>query len=348
NHLRDLEIPLAPLAEQRRIVAKLETMLSKVDACQQRLAKIPVLLKRFRQSVLAAACSGHLTADWREENETESVEPQLLKHAQQDKKFAEALKNGQRFKSSTPFEWAMLPELPTDWCWGAAAEVVEPGAEIVYGIVQPGPEAPNGVPYVRGLDIQNGKILVDQLRRTSREIAKRYERASLKSGDVLLGIIRHTKVAIVPSSLNGGNITQGTARFRPSELISTGFLARWLESKYAQDWLHHHYRGIDMPGLNLADVRKLPVPLPPPAEQQEIVRRVEALFALADQIEARFRKAQALVDQLTPSLLARAFRGQLVPQDPTDEPAEKLLERIRQAEPRMARITRMKRKAAGP
>ncbi len=65
------------------------------------------------------------------------------------------------------------------------------------------------------------------------------------------------------------------------------------------------------------------------AEQQEIVRRVEALFALADQIVARFTEARAQVAKLTPSLLAKAFRGQLVPQDPTDEPAEKLLERIK-------------------
>jgi len=68
SFIEELKWPLAPLAEQRRIVAKLETLLGKVDASQQRLAKIPVLLKRFRQSVLAAACSGRLTADWREEN----------------------------------------------------------------------------------------------------------------------------------------------------------------------------------------------------------------------------------------------------------------------------------------
>src|SRR5439155_16439844 len=65
--------PLPPLAEQRRIVVKLETLLGKVDACQQRLARIPILLKRFRQSVLAAACSGRLTADWREENPNQSA-----------------------------------------------------------------------------------------------------------------------------------------------------------------------------------------------------------------------------------------------------------------------------------
>src|SRR6266700_1353741 len=65
---KQMRIPLAPFNEQQRIVAKLKKLLGKVDACQQRLAKIPVLLKRFRQSVVAAACSGRLTADWREEN----------------------------------------------------------------------------------------------------------------------------------------------------------------------------------------------------------------------------------------------------------------------------------------
>ena len=73
---------------------------------------------------------------------------------------------------------------------------------------------------------------------------------------------------------------------------------------------------------------RIPVPIAPLPEQQEIVRRVEGMFALADQLEVRLDKARGQVEKLTPSLLARAFAGQLVPQDPTDEPAEKLLERI--------------------
>ena len=87
--------------------------------------------------------------------------------------------------------------------------------------------------------------------------------------------------------------------------------------------------GQGKPGLNLDNIRDVVVGLPPLAEQKEIVRRVEALFTLADKIEARLAKTQAQVDKLTPSLLAKAFRGELVPQDPNDEPAEKLLERIR-------------------
>jgi type I restriction enzyme S subunit len=74
---------------------------------------------------------------------------------------------------------------------------------------------------------------------------------------------------------------------------------------------------------------RIPIPVPPLPEQLEIVRRVESLFALADQLEARLAQAQAQVDKLTPSLLARAFSGKLVPQDPNDEPAGEMLERIK-------------------
>src|SRR5205814_6266629 len=90
-------------------------------------------------------------------------------------------------------------------------------------------------------------------------------------------------------------------------------------------------RGATKVGLGLDDIKSIYIARPPLAEQQEIVRRVEALFALADRIDARYAKAKAHVEKLTQSILAKAFRGELVPQDPNDEPAEKLLERIRAA-----------------
>ena len=88
--------------------------------------------------------------------------------------------------------------------------------------------------------------------------------------------------------------------------------------------------GTAQPTLPLGNLRTIPVSVPPLAEQKEIVRRVEELFALADQIEARYAKAKAYIDKLTQSILAKAFRGELVPQDPNDEPASVFLERIRQ------------------
>jgi type I restriction enzyme S subunit len=104
-------------------------------------------------------------------------------------------------------------------------------------------------------------------------------------------------------------------------------LWRWFQLQY--EATRKRGSGSGPQALNCQRVRELPFVLPPFSEQQEIVRRVEALFALADQLEARLTIAQRQVDALTPSLLARAFRGKLVPQDPSDEPAFLLLERIR-------------------
>lgn len=88
-------------------------------------------------------------------------------------------------------------------------------------------------------------------------------------------------------------------------------------------------RGVAQKGINLADVRRLPIALPSRTAQREIVDRVEQLFTYADQLEAKVAAAKQRIDALTQSLLAKAFRGELVPQDPTDEPASALLERIR-------------------
>ena len=88
-------------------------------------------------------------------------------------------------------------------------------------------------------------------------------------------------------------------------------------------------KGVAYTGINIEDLRTLPLNLPPMKEQHEIVRRVEALFAFADRVEARYKAARAHVERLTPALLAKGFRGELVPQDPNDEPAAALLERIR-------------------
>ena len=363
GHIRALQVPIAPLNEQKRIADKLDLVLARVDACRERLDRVPAILKRFRQAVLAAAISGKLTEEWRTGNTPGATGQSLLetvrarhraysvsglaKRAGGVQGNAKKILEAKASKVPEPVEDTELGELPVGWTWGAGAEVVEPGAEIVYGIVQPGPKLTEGVSYVRGMDIENGKILKGQLLKTSPTIAARYSRSSLEGGDVLLGIIRATKVAIVPASLKGANITQGTARFRPSPAVRTRYLAIALEAPSTQHWLHDHYRGIDMPGLNLADVRRVPIPLPSLPEQDEIVRRVDALLSRADRLEARYTAARAQVERLTPALLAKAFRGELVPQDPNDEPASVLLERIRatraaagEKPPRKVRIER--------
>ncbi|MDX3544873.1 restriction endonuclease subunit S [Streptomyces europaeiscabiei] len=181
--------------------------------------------------------------------------------------------------------------------WKQAAEIVDDESPIVYGILQPGPDVEDGsgVPYVRGQDLQDGYILQDQLRKTSPSIARRYERSSLKPGDVLLGIIRSLRVAVVPPELEGANITQGTARIRPGSGVDSDYLAHWFSSSAAQEWLRSRLRGIDMPGLNLRDVRQLPVPLRELGTQRQIA---EALNEVTAALQGVTRDAQTAAHRL--------------------------------------------------
>ena len=113
--------------------------------------------------------------------------------------------------------------------------------------------------------------------------------------------------------------------------IDSSFLAYWIGSDASQRWLGRVKKGVAYIGISIEDLRNLPIGIPPMWEQQEIVHRVECLFAYAGRLEARYAAARAQVERLTPALLDKAFRGELVSQDPNDEPAPVLLERIRAA-----------------
>ncbi|MEV4706623.1 restriction endonuclease subunit S [Actinoplanes sp. NPDC049316] len=194
--------------------------------------------------------------------------------------------------------WSQGKSGVSPWPLKAAADVVESGAPITYGILKPGPDVEDGIPYIRGQDLQQWHIRTDKLLRCGTEVAQRHVRSKLRPNDVLLGIIRHTRVALVPEELNGANITQGTARLRAASGIDPRYLAHWLSSRAAQAWLQGHMRGIDMPGLNLRDVRRLPVPIPDPVEQGQIVDRLEQLTAKVASLEQLLTTGKAWIETL--------------------------------------------------
>ena len=349
--VRSIPLPIPPEAEQARIVSAIESLQDRSTRARDLLSEVGPLIGQLRQSVLRSAFSGDLTSEWRQQNPDVLPASELLQRIRTERRQrweAEQLAKYEAKGKKPPKNWQdkyREPEpcteeeleilhdqnLPNGWAWGPAELIVEPEAEIVYGIVQPGKKLDEGVPYVRGKDIINGVIQVDQLLKTSEEIAAKYERASLNGGDILLGIIRATKVAIVPDVLKGANITQGTARFRPSNIIRTGFLAYWLDSPNAQDWLHSHYRGIDMPGLNLRDVRRLPIPIAPLDEQEAVEKQAAKAVASVTSVRDSVTSMESSLTQLDQSILSKAFRGELVPQNPNDEPASELLARIKAA-----------------
>lgn len=328
NNLRDVTVKVPPLPEQRRIVAKLEKLLGKVDACQKRLAKIPVLLKRFRQSVLAAACSGRLTGDLREEHRGDSTCTGIV-DAIRRRRVAQAHTAAQRKSVQeiyTHKEDNDSESLPVGWGFVALAKICE---SFDYGTSNK--SLPRGkVAVLRMGNIQKGRIDWTDLVYTSNEAD--INRLSLQPMTVLF------------NRTNSPELVGKTAIYRGEQpAIFAGYLIRVnhcpeLDPEYLNFCLNTNYSrdfcqkvktdGVSQSNINAQKLGAFEVPFCCLSEQQEIVRRVDALFALADQIEARYNKAKTQVDKLTQSILAKAFRGELVPQDPNDEPASVLLERI--------------------
>jgi type I restriction enzyme, S subunit len=169
------------------------------------------------------------------------------------------------------------------------------------------------------------------IRKTSPKMDGEFRRSRLRPGDVLLSI-RGTvgRLIVIPKALDGANITQDSARLSIQPAANRDYVLWYLRSEVAQSRMKRATKGVAVRGINIGDVRALQVPLPPRDEQDEIVWRIASLFAWADRLEARHAAARAHVERLTPALLAKAFRGELVPQDPADEPASELLKRLGQ------------------
>lgn len=348
---QQMVVPLAPLCEQRRIVAKLETLTGKIDVCQKRLAKISVLLRRFRQSVLAAACSGRLTADWRDHNSTVENAETLLGRIR-EKRLASAQTKKEKAQIEEVFDEPHLRvdegdlglnDIPVTWfsCRVGAVGTVSNGGT-------PSRQEPKfwggRIPWVSSGEVRNNIISETRERITKAG----YEGSSVRllpSGTVLLAMIGEGKTRGQTAILDiEATINQNIAAIVVEHgLVRSAYLWIWFQLQY--EATRERGSGSGPQALNCQRVRELPFILPPLAEQLEIGHRVEELFALADELEARFAKAQAHVDKLVPSLLARAFCGELVPteaelarREKRDyESASTLLERIHSAHERTAR-----------
>ena len=206
-------------------------------------------------------------------------------------------------------------ELPKGWSWKSLAEVAADGVPILYGILQPGPDTPGGVPYVRPTEIVEDVIDLSSIRRTTPAIAGKYKRSVLKPDDVILSIVGTIgKVAVVPPDLDGGNITQSSVRVRPrSEVVSPRYVAWVLRSPVLRRQFDKHRLGTAVPRLNVAHVRALRVPVPPLPEQRRIVAEIEKQFTRLEAGVAALRRVQANLKRYRAAVLKAACEGRLVP-----------------------------------
>jgi len=330
-------VPIPPLAEQNRIVAKVEALLERVNRARERLARVPDILKRFRQSVLAAACSGQLTADWREEN------PNVVPASNTLVGLKKKVLGGQTKKRDRNLYEAMFDEfppeedahdLPDTW---VACRVGHIGQ--VFNGSTPSRKKPElwgfGVPWVSSGEVQNNIIRETREQITERGFAETSRRL-LPVGTVLIAMIGEGKTRGQSAILDiEATINQNMAAI---DIRHGG-----IESKYLWYWFQFQYLltrqkggGSGPQALNCQRVRELPLTLPPLEEQQEIVGRVTALFTLADRVEQRLTAATTRTERITQSILAKAFAGELVETEADlarregrdYEPASVLLQRI--------------------
>ena len=290
-------VPVAPSTEQKRIVAKVEELLGRVNAARGRLAKAPAILKRFRQSVLAAACSGRLTEDWRRNHLDENAE-HLLASVQ-----SKAMR-----KCEVDYE------IPESWAAAPCGSLCRCDRALTYGVIKLGPPHESGVPTLRSSDVRSLCIDESSIKRISPEIAAQYNRTFLEGGEIVV-TVRGTLggVALVPPHMKGYNVSREVAVIPVHPTLNAAFFASAIASIRSQNWLTDVEKGVAYTGINIEDLKRLPLPVPPLAEQREIVRLVEKLFALADAIERRVSAATARAERLTQAILAKAFRGELVP-----------------------------------
>ena len=274
DDVEDIWFPLAPLAEQRRIVGKLELLLGKVSSSQQRLSRVPGLLKRFRQSVLAAACSGKLTADWREQNDCGEPASGLITRlgSERRERYRELCVAAKNAKRSKPQEFDNIEpsvrtdldtfDLPSDWSWVDLRCVMTVDEPFCYGVVQPGANEPNGNLLVRAGDLQNGTVNLSELRRIPADIDAEYERSRLKGEELLVTVVGAGigTVAVAPASCAGFNIARAVAKV-PIRDVSAKYVFQWFNTSKALSWMVGDAREVARPTLNLEQLRTILVPL---------------------------------------------------------------------------------------
>ncbi len=302
--LSRIELPLPPLPEQKRIVSTVEDLLARVKTAKERLRSVQAVLKRFRQSVLAAACSGRLTKNWRTEHSNAEPAAEFLKGY--GRKGSRESIDDTHFGvggDDLPDGWASC-NLESLFCVQTGTTPSRKRADFYEG---------GTIPWVKTGEVQNGDIFSTEERVT--ELA--LEQTSLKilpTGTILIAMYGEGRTRgqvgrlRIPATTNQACAALVNPGLPPE---TTDYLFLYCQSLYAE--FREAAVGGNQPNLNLGKVRKRRVSLPPFEEQCEISRRVQALSRLSDVIERRVVFAAGRADRLTQAILSKAFRGKLVP-----------------------------------
>ena len=343
DRFRKLSIPVAPRNEQRRIVAKIEELLTQLDAGIEELRKAQAQLKRYRQAVLKEAVTGELTREWREAHK-DQLEPasELLarflkghRERWESDRLAEFAGNGRATKNDAwkrkyhePIspDASALPQLPQGWTWATMPQLGELNRGRSKHRPRNAPHLYNGdYPFIQTGDIRQAPGLLRQYRQSYSEAGLKQSRLWPK-GTLCITIaanIADTAIlgfdACFPDSVVGFRAESDSCDIR--------FVDFFIRT--AKQNLERYAPATAQKNINIEILSDIAIPFPPLLEQRQIADEVERILSITEASEQIIADRLRQAERLRQSILKHAFEGKLVAQDPNDEPAEQLLERIK-------------------
>lgn len=333
DDVRAFEIPLAPIPEQHRIIAAIEQQFSRLDAAVAALRRAQAKLKRYRAAVLKAAVEGKLTEAWRAEHPTTEPASNLLERILTERraKWEADLRAKGKDPAKVKYVEPAKPDvesLPEGWCWATVEQVCERVTDCLHSTPV---FKESGFVCIDTNCIKPSRIVYEKVRYVDEAtFAERNRRMKPEENDVLFsreGALLGVAVS-VPANLEFC-LGQRMMIFRLNSCIEAKYYENVLNSSIFRSQYASEITGTASPHLNIRDICRFAIPLPPLAEQQAIIADVERCLSVVGELDSTVTANLKRAERLRQSILKEAFAGRLVPQDPSDEPANILLERIR-------------------
>jgi len=361
DRFSQMPFPLPPAAEQPRIKAKVDELFSDLDSGVAALERVKAKLKRYRAAVLKAAVEGRLTEEWRKKNRPKETGQQLLDRILRQRRrkweedqlaaFAKAGKTPpakwkEKYKEPAGVDATNLPPLPEGWCWASVEQV----GDVQLGRQRSPKNRSKDYPtkYIRAANItEQGLDLSDVLDMEFTPDAMKSYR--LMAGDIILSEASGSpdqvgKPAVWEEEIPDCCFQNTVIRLRPY-ILGSKYLLTVFRHSYWNKVFAKVAGGVGINHLSAAKFSRLVVPIPPLSEQQQIVEEVERRFSIMEESQAQINANLTRSTRLRQAILQRAFEGKLVPQDPSDEPASALLERIKRQGALVASATRSRKNA---
>lgn len=272
------KVPIPPPSEQGEIVNAIGRETARIDALIAKKTRFIELLKEKRQALITHAV-------------TKGLDPHV------------------RMKDSG-VEW--IGEVPAHWAVSRLKRMVKLGTSISYGIVQPGEPQSDGVPFVQTTNMTNGKFDLDDLQRTTTEIAFAYPRSKLEGGEVLLGIRASIGAAVVaPGHLKGANLSRGVARIECGDGIRSAFLVHWFASGTCKNYWELAKQGSTFNEVSIETVREMSLVVPPASEQEAISEHLHSILARLELLITKVDDSITLLKERRAALISAAVTGQI-------------------------------------